>query len=304
MRMRDVSSISCPSCQAPVALGELRCRACESSLLMAPPPESGAAVCAVHPAWVSVQSCARCGAFACAACLRSGPKGALYCVRCQERSQHEPLPWDQREELGMMKAFWRTCVEVMLRPGAAFARMQPEGSVRDALLFVGLSTFAAYLTTMCLYFAILMTFPNFERVFSQGQGATDGASFRLAIGALFVFCLVAAPLGSIVGTLLAAGMDNLVLRMTGAPSSFNTTLRAHAFSQGVFLLGLVPFCSLYVTPLWSIVVRIMAYQKLYRLGWGRATVGALAGPLLFCGLFLGGYAALWMFIASTAKGLS
>ncbi|WP_338873194.1 YIP1 family protein [Myxococcus stipitatus] len=299
-----MSPISCPSCQAPVALGELRCRACESSLLMAPPPDSGAAVCAVHPAWVSVQSCARCGAFACAACLRSGPKGALYCVRCQERSQHEPLPWDQREELGLMKAFWRTCVEVMLRPGAAFTRMQPEGRVRDSLLFVLLSTFTGYFTTVVLYFAILMAFPNFEKVFSHGQQRMDTGSFRLAIGALFIFWWVMAPLGNMAGTLLAAGMDNLVLRMTGAPSSFNTTLRGHAFSQGVFLLGLIPFCSLYVTPLWSIGVRIMAYQKLYRLGWGRATVGALVGPLLLCGLFLGGYTALWMFIASTGKGLS
>ncbi|NTX37248.1 MULTISPECIES: YIP1 family protein [unclassified Myxococcus] len=288
-----VSGIPCPFCQASFAPGAQRCPACGASLLVAPPADSDVAVCAIHPEWMSFHACTRCGAFACSQCLREGPRGELVCARCHERSPHEPLPWDQREELGWAKAFWKTCVEVMLRPGVTFGRMSPEGSVGSSLLFALLTAFVGYFVTSLFYFAVLLVVP-YENLASRAMGEPGPSFFRGLVVFFFFGWVVVMPVLSMVITVVASALDHVVLRLAGAPSTFAATLRGHALSQGVYLLGLVPFCGMYVMPFWSAGVRVAAYQKLYRVGWGQAALGALLVPVLSCCLGVGGYAAMMM----------
>jgi hypothetical protein len=67
------------------------------------------------------------------------------------------------------------------------------------------------------------------------------------------------------------------------PRSFSVTLRAHALSTGVYLLGLMPFCSLYVFPVWALVLRVLANMHLHGIGAGRATAGVLLPVVTCCG---------------------
>lgn len=289
--MPRVSGIPCPFCQAPFAPGARRCAACGASLLVAPPSDSQVAVCAIHPEWMSFHACTRCGAFACSECLREGPHGELVCARCHERSPYSPLAWDQRAELGWAKAFWTTCVDVMLRPGATFGRMSPEGSVGSSLFFALLTALAGYFVTTLLYFAVLLVVP-YENLASRGLDEPGPGFFRGAVVFFFFLWMVLMPLFSVGITVVASALDHVVLRMAGAPSTFTATLRGHALSQGVYLIGLVPFCGMYVMPFWSAGARVAAYQKLYRVGWGQAAFGALFVPVVTCCLGVGGYAAM------------
>ncbi|MFY1826835.1 YIP1 family protein [Myxococcus fulvus] len=287
-----MSELVCPFCQVSVGAGALRCGGCGASFLVSPPPDSGAPVCAVHPQWMSQHACERCGAFACAQCLRRGPQQELVCEACHARVPHAQLPWDQRAELGWVKAFWKTCVEVMLRPVTTFERTSREASVGDSLLFAGLTAFVGYFSTWFLYTLFLLAFPYETFPASGSDNETHPALLRGVAVVLFVICMLLVPLLSMGLTLVAAGLDHLVLKVAGAQGPFATTLRGHALAQGVYLAGLVPFCSMYVLPFWSLGVRVSAYRSLHGVGWGPAVFGALLIPALTCCIGVGSYVAV------------
>ena len=83
-----------------------------------------------------------------------------------------------------------------------------------------------------------------------------------------------------------------MLRMGGVTRGYQVTLRAHAFSQAPWILGVVPFIGMQVGPIWALVARVFAYRGLHRTTWGVAIAGALVAPALTCLLCGGGYFAL------------
>lgn len=93
-----------------------------------------------------------------------------------------------------------------------------------------------------------------------------------------------------VATLVNSALDHLVFRLERTGQPFSVTLRANALSLSPNLMGLIPLCGAYVSPLWTLGLRIYAYRALHRTGWGTAALGALAVPLLSCGLVFGVYA--------------
>jgi len=291
-------SIPCPSCHQQITPGDHFCATCGLSLLLEAQPNEPA--CAVHPHLRSLQVCGRCGAFACARCLHANPSGEVHCTLCHEREPSVLLPWDRREELGLLKAFWKTCVEIILRPGVTFSSARAEGTTGGALLFVALCSITGYLTTALLYAALFAFTPLGAPPSSSGAGPAPEQMRLIMLGGILGWLLLAPAFGAI-ATLISSGMDHLVLRMAGVSQGFQVTLRANALSQAPFLTGLIPLCSLYVTPFWVLVMRVFAYRGLHRTTWGTAAVGALAAPLLSCVLCGGGYVALLAFFISKAS---
>ncbi|HSP79913.1 MAG TPA: hypothetical protein VLQ93_15375, partial [Myxococcaceae bacterium] len=290
-------NIPCPSCHQHVTPGDHFCATCGLSLLVEARPNEPA--CAVHPQLRSIHVCDRCGAFACARCLHANALGEVHCARCHEREPSALLPWDRREELGLLKAFWKTCVEIMLRPGVTFSSARAEGTTGSALLFVTLCSIAGYLTTALIYAALFAFTPLGTPPDTGGAGPSPEQMRLIIVGGTLGWLLLA-PAFAVIATLISSGMDHLVLRMAGVSQGFQVTLRGNALSQAPLLTGLIPLCSLYVAPFWVLVVRVFAYRGLHRTTWGTATVGALAAPLLSCVLCGGGYVALLAFAISQA----
>ncbi|QSQ12269.1 YIP1 family protein [Myxococcus landrumensis] len=176
----------------------------------------------------------------------------------------------------MGEAFRLTCKEVLLRPGAALGRMGTEGTLGGSLLFALLGFCVGALPTAALVILI-----GLGKVLDLPTGEID--PYLLWIEVILPLRYVGAALVlSPVATFLASGVDHGMLRMFGASSSFRTTLRAHALSQGVFLIGVVPVFSLPVMLPWQLGLRFMAYRKLHRLGWGGTAV-AMVLPWMVLG---------------------
>lgn len=174
-----------------------------------------------------------------------------------------------------------TCMEVMLRPDATFARMEPKGSVKDSVLFMFLCGCTGFLPTVVFFFAI-------EPLLSGRPESIDVPSFAS--------WLVVLPLANAVGSFLAACLDNVILRMVGARVPLESTMRGYALSQGVYLLGLVPVLSLYVILIWSFMARVTAYHHGGRMGWRQAAVGVFWVWFLALGLLgLCGAGLFWLF---------
>lgn len=293
-------SIPCPSCQHPITPGATFCTSCGASLLLE--AHGAEPTCAVHPTVRSLAICDRCGAFACARCLREGPRGEVLCEACHSRESALPMPWDLREELGTLKAYWKTTVEVMIRPDG-FAKARPEGSPGDSLLF-------ALLSSLPSCFVMGLTYLGMFSLMSLGESGTGGGTnpsvngmFKWAGVGMFFSTLVFGPLFSVASTVVLAGVDHLVLKVSGGISrGYAVTLRGNAFSQGPWVLGAIPFLGVYVAPVWALVARVFAYRGLHRTTWGVALAGALVGPLLTCCLCGAGYFTFIAGMMSLFKG--
>src|SRR5262245_52082175 len=142
--------MACRVCGFVNATGAETCVACGTALqeVARPVARPGDARCSRHPDATALAPCARCGTFSCGVCLELGAGGKLYCVDCRSRSQ--PLPWDQREQLGLLRAWFKTCTQLMAAPQATLAMAQREGSLGSSLLFVLVSSLAGFATTLLL----------------------------------------------------------------------------------------------------------------------------------------------------------
>lgn len=289
--------LSCPSCSAPLPPLAARCDACQRAL----PPLAGGgqAACARHPAFAAQAACARCGTFSCTACLGDGS----HCPGCRELGA-EALPWDERRKLGLWRGFWRTVLEVMLRPDSTFARAAPRGGAFDAFLFLGLASFLSLITTVL----VLGMFVGGALAFFSGQAAETsdaarrfgpGEAAALGVGATAVYLLLGWGM-TVVGTLVISLFDHLLVRAFGGAGGYDVTLRATALSMAPAVIGLVPMCGLYVWPVWALVARVFAYKGMHKLPTAQA-VGAALIPSVAVTVILGvAYVAL--LVATSALG--
>lgn len=276
----------CQACGSYNPEGTLACLNCRAPLPTKQAAASGGARCKTHPDLVAAGTCSRCGTFYCAACLT--PRGADWlCASCLER--FGALPWDEREQLGTWRAWWRTSIAMISSPTATLQAAKPDAPLGSSLLFSFVSTLVGYGPTMGLYGfalipAVLLMGKDAAKV-DPKVGLVGAGVLALYVAMLMVFQVAA--------IFLWAGLDHLMLLMLGAqPKTFATSVRANALSMAPYLLGLVPVCSFYVFPIWALVLRIIALMHLHRTSAGKAALAVLLPMAVFCGLCGIGYASL------------
>jgi hypothetical protein len=238
--------------------------------------------CAVHLERPAVQPCDRCGNFSCSECLQ--PFGdQQQCSACRARSSE--LEWDNRKELGLFRAWWLTSKRMITAPIQTLDVIPPDGTILESSIFAGVSTLAGFLPTLLLYgmgLGAMLAVGAFSdsEVFGAGK-----AGAAVGIGAFaFIFYLVLLIGMSILFLLISAALELVVLRLAGKPqASYSVSVRAHALAMGTYALGVIPLCGLYVFPIWALVLRVFAIQKLHRVTGGQAAASALIPIGLCCG---------------------
>ncbi len=287
-----MAELRCPSCGAPALAGALFCQGCGASLQVR--AVEGQPACAVHPDRQALRPCPRCGSFACAQCLRTTPSGEERCAACEARAPAELLPWDRREELGTLRAFFQTGWLLIQKPTVTFERVSPRASVGSSLLYCALSSLALILTTLVLYGVGFGAVFAFGLSKGEAKGLPGGlAAVGIGLG-VFVFYLVMVVAYGMVSALALSGLEHLMLKLLGVkPLGWEVSLRAHCLGMAPYLVGLVPVCGLYVAPIWALVLRILAYKAFHKTTGGKAA-GAVLIPIgAFVCLAVAGYAALF-----------
>jgi hypothetical protein len=241
------------------------------------------ATCAVHPSFQALGPCPRCGTFACPQCMVLLANGDSLCRACESKGVLM-LPWDDREQLGTMRAFFKTCVAMILRPGLTAATAGREGSLAASLLFALLAYGFASLSTGVIYGVVIGGVIGGERLDGSATPLWQIPAFAVGGALATVLSFVGLQLG---GLVVLSGLEHLALRLVGArPHSFRVTVRAYALSLGPSLVGVVPYCSLYVLPVWSLALRVFTYRAMHQTTTGKAVAAALAPTLLLLlGLF-------------------
>lgn len=204
-------------------------------------------------------------------------------------STGEGLPWENRTQLGLAKAFIDTVAMILTQPSMAFTVMKKEGDM------IGPMWFALIGGSIGLIVSHLFT------VGIQALMPTIGTTLGVAAAGLWTFVLVLFAPVIVLATIFvwAAVLHVCLMLVGGAKQPFETTFRVASFSLGAtYLLALAPVCGGVIALIWSTVTECIGLARAHETDTGRAVVAVLLPFLVCCGgifllaFVLGGFGVL------------
>jgi hypothetical protein len=199
------------------------------------------------------------------------------------------LPWEHRQQLGLVKAFVDTVVLVLTKPAEAFALMKREGDLIEPAIY------AAIGGSLGIIVSTLIRLP-FHAMggFMGNRDSAFSGMFGSGIG--LIFGLILSPIIVTIGMFIGSGLIHLSLMLLGgAKKPYETTFRVCCFSFGsANVIAIVPFCGGLVASVYNIVLNCMGIARTHEIDTGKAVMAVLL-PLVVCcvaaglmGLVIGG----------------
>ena len=203
------------------------------------------------------------------------------------------LPWEHRNQLGIVKAYIDTVTLVLTKPVEAFALMKKEGDMMGPLLFALIGGSIGLIVSFLFQIAF-----SALGIMQDQNGLAN--IFGVGIGLVFFLFLVPVLLG--VGMFIWSGILHLCLMIVGgAKKPFETTFRVVCFSSGsTYLLSVIPFCGGMITGVWNLVLEVIGLARSHEIDTGKAVLAVLLPMIVCCGVailfgILGGFGALSLF---------
>jgi hypothetical protein len=204
------------------------------------------------------------------------------------------LPWEHREQLGILKAYFDTVSMVLTQPAAAFSMMKTEGDMMGPMLFALIGGSAGLIVSFLLQMAL-----HSVGFMANRQTAMFGMG---VVGIWSIGYIILIPVMVIVGMFVGSGILHLCLMILGgAKKPFETTFRVVCFSSGsTYLLSMVPFCGGVIAGVWNIVLECIGLARAHETDTGKAVMAVLLPIVVCCGgamliAILGGFSALSLF---------
>ena len=184
------------------------------------------------------------------------------------------LPWENREQLGLFKAFIDTVSLLITKPGEAFIMMKREGGLADPLLFGLIGGTAGTIASTL-----------FQIGLQYLMGGRNSLVELFGVGVVVAF-IVLSPVLVVCGLFIASGLLHLCLMMLGgANRSFETTFRVVGFSSGATqLFSIIPFCGGYVAAIYNIVLECIGLREAHQTTTGKALLAIFLPMIVCCGI--------------------
>jgi len=194
------------------------------------------------------------------------------------------LPWDDRQQRGILRAFFDTMIMVLTRPAEAFTAMKREGGFGDPLLYAIIGSSVGYVAYFI--YNVLLSSARLLGTHENPVMHMMGGGIRSLILIICVPVLVA------IGAFIASGILHLCLMIVGgAKQSFETTFRVVCFGGGsADPILIIPICGGLIGGIWKIVLYCIGLARGHETDTGRAVL-AVVLPLIIC---CGGAIALMM----------
>jgi hypothetical protein len=191
------------------------------------------------------------------------------------------LPWENRQQLGLVKAWLDTVGLLIGKPGEAFAMMRPEGGLVDPLLF-GLIGGCAGSFVSILFQGLMQSIPGF------GSSHDVFSLFGLSRGAFIIIYAVLSPLLVLLGLFIGSAILHLCLMLVGgANRSFETTFRVVCFSSGAAnLFSMIPMCGGLITAVYQVVLDCIGLTRAHQTTTGKALMAIFLPLIVCCGVFI------------------
>jgi hypothetical protein len=183
------------------------------------------------------------------------------------------IPWEERERLGFLTAFWRTVSESMLAPGEFFRRVGPQGGFGSPALYALLIGFLAAIAGLAWRF-LGDFFIN-----TLASELADVYVFSLFGGWV---ALALTPFIVIVNLFISSAVVHVFLYfLGGARRGYATTFRVMGYAQGPKLLEFLPFCGALFGFFWILVLWITGLARAHGTTTSRAATAVLL-PFFLC----------------------
>ncbi len=192
------------------------------------------------------------------------------------------FPWDRRQELGIVNAFFETMKMVLLQPAEAFTVMKTEGGLGEPLIY-------AFIGGSVGFFFYLVFSLLFRSVGMMAGRNPLGQMFGAGLG--FIFFLILIPVFILIVVFVGSAILHLCLMLVGgAKRSFETTTRVVCYCLGsTYPLMIIPLCGGAISGVWAIVVECIGLARAHETDTGRAVLAVFL-PIIVCcggGLLLG-----------------
>jgi hypothetical protein len=187
------------------------------------------------------------------------------------------LPWERRQELGLVKAFTDTLLMVLTKPVEAFTVMKREGGLVEPLIYMVIGG-SFGMIVYCLFTLLLQSIG----FMADSRNAMAGL---VGVGIGFIFVLILMPVFVAIGAFIGSGILHLCLMIVGgAKQPFETTFRVVCFAAGsAYPLMIVPFCGGLICGIWNIVLQCIGLSRSHEIETGRAVLAVLLPLIVCCG---------------------
>jgi hypothetical protein len=190
------------------------------------------------------------------------------------------LPWENREQLGLVKAWLDTVSLLIAKPSEAFTMMRPEGGMMGPLLF-GLIGSCAGAVVSILFQTFMRSIPGF------GGGPNDlFRALGVGHGAFMIIYALLSPLLVVIGLFIGSTILHLCLMLVGgANRSFETTFRVVCFTGGAAnLFSMIPICGGFVALIYSIALECIGLSRAHQTTTGKALMAVFLPLVACCGI--------------------
>ena len=195
------------------------------------------------------------------------------------------LPWDDRQQRGILRAFFDTMIMVLTRPAEAFTAMKREGGFWDPLLYAIIGSSIGYVAYF-IYNILLSS--------ARLLGSHENPLMHMMGGGIrSLFLIICVPVIVAIGAFIVSGILHLCLMIVGgAKQSFETTFRVVCFGSGsADPILIIPICGGVIGGIWKLVLYCIGLARGHETDTGRAVL-AVVLPLIVC---CGGITALVIF---------
>ncbi len=168
--------------------------------------------------------------------------------------EKQPIPWQKRKELGLIKAFWQTAKQVLFKPGVFFNNLEIKDSYLELFYFWIINVIFSFI-------AIII----YNILFAKGGGVV----------ALLII-LVLSPLLIFIGV----GIMHLWVLLFRGKGGFRGTFNILACSSVTGIFNIIPFIGGLVSGVWGSVVWVIGFKRIHKFGTTRAILVCFFNPFV------------------------
>ena len=187
------------------------------------------------------------------------------------------LPWDDRQQRGILRAFFDTLVMVLTKPAEAFTAMRREGGFGEPLIYAIIGGSVGGV----IYFLYNILLSSAHML-----GSHENPMMQMMGGGIRpMFFIILVPFFIAIETFISSAIFHLCLMIVGgAKQPFETTFRVVCFAGGsANPLLIIPFCGGLIGGIWKIVLYCIGLARAHETDTGRAVLAVILPIIVCCG---------------------
>ncbi len=245
-------------------------------------------MCNLHPDNEVIDVCVHCGKSVCVSCS-AALSGKTYCLECIKAAdagltaQTSAVAWENRSEIGFLKALLSTWKDVVLHPGNFFSSMPAKAPIGNPFLF---SLVWGSLAIIISAFVNVLTVLSGTALPNIPPGATLPP--KAAMVGSYIVLMIISPLLVAAGIFIISGIYHLIVLLFGGKEGFRATFRVLCYTNALAIFNIIPLAGPFFVTIYSIILFVIGFKHAQRLGTARAVTVALLPMIL---LFIVGFAA-------------